>query len=358
MKILLATGIYPPDIGGPSTYTKALAQALIDLKHEVSVITYSHHADHTDPWPVVRISKSGGPILRWWRYSRAIKKHGADADIVYAFSSVSVGVPLRMSGMRKPKKILRLGGDFLWERYTDRGGRKSLQEWYERSNWQVAIGRWLLQPFDHIVFSTVFQKEIYEKAYATHPEHSVIENALTFDGLFTQNRKPHQPFRLLFMGRFVRFKNIASLIRAIVHLPDVTLTIVGEGPLRDTLTTLTKTLALTDRVRFLPPVGGSAKGQVFQDHDLLVLPSLTEISPNVALEAKGSGLDVLITHENGLHILADRMYFAPLRSPEEITKAISQFRKKPSDTDQSPFTHSWSDVASETIALFTQLTAP
>ena len=40
MKILLATGIYPPESGGPATYTMGLASALRSRGHEVMIVTY------------------------------------------------------------------------------------------------------------------------------------------------------------------------------------------------------------------------------------------------------------------------------------------------------------------------------
>src|SRR3989344_1308256 len=39
--ILIATGIFPPDIGGPATYTKILSEELPKLGWEVKVVTYS-----------------------------------------------------------------------------------------------------------------------------------------------------------------------------------------------------------------------------------------------------------------------------------------------------------------------------
>ena len=41
MKILIATGIYPPDIGGPAQYAFNLEQEWKKLGHEVRVIKFS-----------------------------------------------------------------------------------------------------------------------------------------------------------------------------------------------------------------------------------------------------------------------------------------------------------------------------
>ena len=132
MKIILATGIYPPKIGGPATYCRNLAE-MLSKDHEVIVVTYGDKVE-SGKWKVESVSSSI-PLLRWWRYSRVLRKVAMDADVIYCFSSISCGVPLVLAGLKKPKKVLRLGGDFLWERYTDWGGRLSLRQWYEKGGW-------------------------------------------------------------------------------------------------------------------------------------------------------------------------------------------------------------------------------
>jgi len=41
MKILIVTGVFPPDIGGPATYVPQVASALHDKGHKVTVVTLS-----------------------------------------------------------------------------------------------------------------------------------------------------------------------------------------------------------------------------------------------------------------------------------------------------------------------------
>src|SRR5688572_23171169 len=94
MKVLLATGIYPPDIGGPATYVRHLAAELTSKGMGVRVVAYSDSKEMdmkrlNDPWKVVGVPRKGGPILRWWRFAKALKQHGKDADVIYCFSSVS-----------------------------------------------------------------------------------------------------------------------------------------------------------------------------------------------------------------------------------------------------------------------------
>jgi glycosyltransferase involved in cell wall biosynthesis len=358
MKIVLATGIYPPEIGGPATYVEKLARRLVDRGVQVVIIAYGEQKEISTPIPVIRVSRRGGMIGRWRRYAKALRVHGTDADIVYAFSSISCGVPLWLAKLKHPRKVLRLGGDFLWERYTDKGGLLSLTDWYETKPWLQGPMNGLLKTFDHIVFSSNFQEKLYEKVYQTLPLHHVIENALP-DGVPVLHEK-HDPFRLLFLGRFVGFKNLGSLLMSLHELPATTLTLVGEGPLESQLQTLMASEHLSDRVTFLPAQSGDRKQQSFLDHDLLVLPSLTEISPNTALEARSLGLPVLLTQETGLsHQLGDAAQIRLLRSPRDIANAIRDIEQSypviaERAASASPV-RSWDTVADEHVTLFRSL---
>ena len=361
MKIVLATGIYPPQIGGPATYVRALAERLAAAGHDVRVLTFHPGGPvEADPWPVARVPTSGGPLARWRRYASTLRRDAADADVVYAFSSVSAGVPLVLSRVKAPVRVLRLGGDFLWERATDRGSRTTLAEWYDAR----PKTRWLMQrlllAFDHIVFSTAFQRALYERHYVALPETSVIENALPAGTPVAHAAR--SPLRLLFLGRFVPFKNLPALLAAMQHLPEATLTLAGDGPQQTELSRLIHALGLGGRVHLRAAVSGAAKGALFAEHDLLVIPSLTEISPNSALEARAAGLPVLLTEETGLsERLTEGMIVRALRDPPAIADAVrsiaADYAPAARAASAPPAARGWDVVAEEHLALFSRLTS-
>lgn len=322
MHIVLATGIYPPQIGGPATYVRELAGRLKARGANVSVVTFGEEsANPHEEWSVHTVSRRGGPIARWFRYARTLRKVGSDADIIYAFSAVSVGVPLFLSRLRGPRRVLRLGGDFGWERATDKGEQRSLADWYAGKPGVQRPMELILKQFHHIVFSTAFQESLYERQYMHLPLHSVIENALPQNEPVLHQR--HTPLKLLFLGRFVAFKNILSLVDAVALVPDCTLTLVGEGPEETHVRRLVEKRGLADRVTVETPVQGQDKRTVFLSHNALILPSFTEISPNAALEARSLGLPVVLTEETGLSLpLRQGMVIATLRSPDQIAAAI------------------------------------
>lgn len=368
MQIVLASGVYTPDLGGPATYVENLAAALVANGHSVTVLAYAPTSmrvgkwqETEELWRVVRVSRAGGSLLRWWRYAAALRRYATDADVVYGLSAVSVGVPMRLSRLKKPVRVLRLGGDFLWERYTDMGGRADLRSFYTGRH----VGRRLLirtlRAFTHIVFSTSYQQIIYQQAYRRRlPASSVIENAVS-PGVPTKHSK-HEPLKVLFLGRFVRFKNLGALFAAAADLPYVQLTIVGEGPLSGQLSDLARRPALKGRVTFRPPVRGADKQALFQEQDVLILPSLTEISPHSAIEARAAGLPVLLHEEHGLsEALARGMIIARLNTAADITRALIELDRNYDTAAASaaePYRdRPWELVAAEHLALFERLLA-
>lgn len=356
MHIVLATGIYPPQIGGPATYVHELAGRLKARGAHVSVVTFGDAAaPPREEWEVRVVPRGGGPAVRWVRYARALRAVGRDADVVYAFSTVSVGVPLLLSRLRGPRRVLRLGGDFGWERATDGGEQRPLAAWYDGKPRVRRPVELLLRQFHHIVFSTAFQEALYERQYAHVPVHSVIENALPQNEPVLHQR--HRPFRLLFMGRFVAFKNILSLIDAVALVPDCALTLLGEGPEEAHLRRLIAKRGLEGRVTIAGPVQGQEKRTAFLSHDALVLPSFTEISPNTALEARSLGLPVVLTEETGLSLpLRQGMVIAALRSPDQIAGAVRSLTEDyeaHAARAAAPLpVRSWDAVADEHMHLF------
>jgi glycosyltransferase involved in cell wall biosynthesis len=374
MKVVLATGIYPPDIGGPSTYVHSLAKELSNSGVDVIVITYMQNAEcrmqnAECAWQVESVSKRL-PIIRWFLYAWALRKHGKNADIVYCFSSISCGVPLMLCRLLpfgfaqdKPKLMLRLGGDFIWERYTAMGGMMGLNEWYESVHWSVRISHRLMYRilcmFDYIVFSTDMQRILYERFYQSIPSHSCIENAIP-DADCVRHIK-RDPFRLLFVGRFVGFKNIPALIEAVLQMPHVRLTLVGDGPILNRLKANISRFQIGDRVHISSPVrNAEGKTLLFAEHDLLIISSITEISPNIALEAQAAGIPVLLTKANGLsEKLSSGMIIRDLKKPDAIVRAVLEVEQHYEDiSDQTCLSsnrRTWNDVCKEHMTVFKKL---
>ena len=120
MKILIATGIYPPDVGGPAKYGKSLAEEFLSQAPEVKVLCYT-------------VEKKIPIGLRHVWYFFRVLFHLYKTDLIIALDMFSTGFPAILAGKLFGKKtILRVGGDFLWETYTDKTGNLiKLEEFYQ-----------------------------------------------------------------------------------------------------------------------------------------------------------------------------------------------------------------------------------
>jgi colanic acid/amylovoran biosynthesis glycosyltransferase len=114
------------------------------------------------------------------------------------------------------------------------------------------------------------------------------------------------PVRFLTVARLVEKKGIDIALRAVASVaeefPDVTYDIVGDGPLRVRLESLTASLGLEGRVTFHDMQASAYVRSVMCRSDIFLLPSITtaegdqEGTPTVLMEAACCGLPVVSTY--------------------------------------------------------------
>lgn len=139
----------------------------------------------------------------------------------------------------------------------------------------------------------------------------------------------HRPARALFVGRLHHQKGVDVLLRAARRLREldpqlaVAYRIVGDGPLRDELSSLTRELGLTKEVEFW-----GERGDVpgfLRDTDVFVLPSRAEGISNALLEAMSLGLPVIASavpgNEDVVEHEREGLLF-PVDDPESLATAI------------------------------------
>jgi rhamnosyl/mannosyltransferase len=105
---------------------------------------------------------------------------------------------------------------------------------------------------------------------------------------------------VLFVGRLVYYKGIQYLIDAINVIPDVSLVIIGSGPLEKKLVAQIKSLKLDKRVKIVPEVDEETLHAFYEACDIFVLPSVakSETYGIVQIEAMACGKPVICTELN------------------------------------------------------------
>ena len=110
-----------------------------------------------------------------------------------------------------------------------------------------------------------------------------------------------EPLRCLFLGRLVKIKGPDIAVQAVSGLQGVTLTVAGEGPMRNRL----QAMADLENTRFTGLVPRGAVPGLLASHDCLLLPSRRlfggrrEGQPVVLKEAVISGMPVIATPFGG-----------------------------------------------------------
>jgi glycosyltransferase involved in cell wall biosynthesis len=119
-----------------------------------------------------------------------------------------------------------------------------------------------------------------------------------------QVRSLENSAQLLFVGRLSIEKGLATLLRALAlikhHRPSMSLTVVGDGPLRIQLEQLARDLGIARCVNFVGQQQKSEVDRSMRSHGLLCVPSLDEPQGLVVPEAWIAGLPVVASSTGGL----------------------------------------------------------
>lgn len=100
--------------------------------------------------------------------------------------------------------------------------------------------------------------------------------------------------KFLYVGRLAPEKNLENLVRLFAKYPQYQLTLIGQGPLEQTL----KSINLPN-VKLVGHVSNEALAQWYQSHDVFVLPSTKEPWGLVVEEALYYGLPVIASKNVG-----------------------------------------------------------
>ena len=113
---------------------------------------------------------------------------------------------------------------------------------------------------------------------------------------------------VLFLGRLDWKKGIERLISAIASLGDAQLLIAGNDEVgyAAKLRARCESLGVASRVKFVGPVSGPAKWQLYRRATVFVLPSYSENLANTVLEAMAMECPVVVTPEVGLAEVVER----------------------------------------------------
>lgn len=330
MKILIATGIYPPQLGGPAKYAQNLKEEWERQGHKVIVKTY--RLEHKLP--------SG---IRHLYFLFKIIPAVITCDFIFVLDTFSVGMPATIvAKILRKKIIMRTGGDFLWEGYVERTGDKVLfkdfyettkEKWSKKENYIFNLTRWTLQNVSALIFSTQWQKDIFVKAYGLRSDRIFL-----MENYYGKKIETILSKEKVFMAgtRKLKWKNLDVLPKVFKNISEAQLDL-----------------------NTYPPEEYMSK---MKECYATILVSLGDISPNMILESIRLNKPFIITVENGI---MDRIGSIAIivdpKDEKDIENKVKwllddiNYKNQIEKIKNFKFTHSWEEIAHEIIEIYKKI---
>jgi glycosyltransferase involved in cell wall biosynthesis len=301
MRVLIATGLYPPESGGPATHTRLMEERLPAKGIEVVVLPFAQ---------VRHLPK----VLRHLAYFFKCLRRGWGTDIIFAQDTVSVGLPALLAALLSRKKfVVRVPGDYAWEQGSQRFGAVVPIEEFQQRSFGLAVG--LLRAAQHFVVrqahrvvapSRYLERLILD--WGADPKRvSLIYNGVELPVPTEAPAQRPQGFLVVSVGRRVPWKGFEALERVVAREPGWSVKIVSN----------------TTREQALGWVKAA---------DAFVLNSTYEGLSHLLIEAMSLGVPIVATRVGGNpELISDdeEGLLIPAQDEEALYRALKQIEEDP-----------------------------
>ena len=309
MRVLIVSGIWPPDVGGPASHAPDVAQFLRGRGHEVEVVTTADAPPAARPYPVRAVPRRHRVGVRHYRGAALVHHRARNADVVYTtgmFGRSAAGSALA----RKPY-VVKLTADPAFERSRRRGFVEGDVDDFQVHGRGPAIAllRFArdveLRHAAHVFTPSAYLREL-AVGWGVAPERvSVLPNPSPVVGELGRRDELRREFglngaTLAFAGRLTAQKSLERALEAVAGADGVKLVIAGEGPEREPLQTRAGELGIGDRVTFLGAQPRERIVELFRAADATILSSSWENFPHTVVEALAVGTPVLAMQAGGV----------------------------------------------------------
>ena len=317
-KILIVTGIFSPDIGGPASYTKALAQKLSE-NFKTTLIIYSsvrkHPSDQEAQYKIWRIWKKMPWWWRHWSYTWRIFREACRHDVIYIFSTINGGWPAILAGrLFKKKTFLKVAGDYSWQAAVEKGETILLiDDWQtaKKSGWPKLLWRlqsWVVRKADGVIVPSRYLSKMVESWGVSPGKAFVVYNGSDFKPLQISKEEARQKIGIagnliIYWGRLATWKGLRMLIKIMPKLLEINqffrLVIIGSGPEGKTLRTMVKNMRLDKKVYLVGSKSREELAVYLAAAEMFVLNTAYEGFSYDILEAMLAGVPVITTPAGG-----------------------------------------------------------
>lgn len=294
VRILLVSGIYPPDIGGPATFMPQLRTALLERGHAPIVLTLGNKLELNPENRIYKIPRNLPIPIRFGVLVFFIFVLGLRSEFIYV-NGLHEEAGLANSLLRK-KSIAKVVGDPIWEKARNKRAtnleilefNKSKKTSSERLRLKLLV--FSLRQFSEIHCpSTELVQILSSWSVKLAPEYR--PNGVMITELEDEKSQAKE-FDLITVSRLVPWKNIEKILAGIKGT-NLSLAIIGTGPDEKSLRKLA--LSLENRVSFLGSKNQSEITSLMVKSRIFVQLSSYEGQSFSLLQAMSLGLPVVIS---------------------------------------------------------------
>ncbi len=335
--MLLLTGIFPPDLGGPATFNSKFAYWAVHQDFQIRVLTYSNFkiSEPGDTeFRITRISRNQNIAIRYLKMILRIIFHGLKSDIILA-NGCFIELSISKFFLARPV-ITKIPGDPIWERARNNGKTKlGIREFQTEE--KTCSQKFLRYLTSRSVITSDFvitpSKELATlvTSWGVKTERiRIIPNAVDTNN-FVPPISRKIDFDVVTMARLVPWKGIAELIEVCAEL-NQNLAVIGDGP------ELLRLQKLADdnnaSVRFFGSLSQAESISVMNASLVFVLNSDYEGFPHALIEAMALELPCIARAGTGCDEIIQDGVNGFLAIPNSPTTSLRQvmdrdFSKKP-----------------------------
>ena len=323
LKILIVTGIYPPDIGGPANFTPEFSKYLTREGHSIHVLTLSDELNHLEDRNFnVRRIRRDGKLFRRIKTIFWILRYGYSADrIVVTGLYEEVGLA---SLFLKTKIIMRIVGDPIWERAQNTGATKANIEDFNKAGSGRTIQRkllsWSINQGD-LCITPSEQLRDFMHHWGITSKIKVIPNGV----VIPDTTAKFSDLQGITVSRLVSWKNVTTVIETAIKC-GFPLRVIGDGPLEKQLSTYES----NDLIKLLGRKNKSEVTSLLKETNVFFLLSSYEGQSFALTEALANGMLCVVSDIPGNMQLVKHMkngFIFNLQhqreSTEELIKLLS-----------------------------------
>jgi len=317
-KILITSGIFSPDIGGPASYAMTLGKNAPN-GFSVTIMAYSNRLKYPDdnklPFKLIRVWRKLPKGLRHLVYLFKVLSEAGKNDILFSLNAVSAGVPsLIAAKIRRKRFFVKVVGDYAWEIAVHK--RKSsllindFQDVAKRGfiNILAKTQRRVCQKADGVIVPSEYLAGMVKKWGVAPDKIHVIYNGVDFQPSDLTKEEARKkigiPGNLIISsGRLVPWKGFKMLIKIMPKLLEINqflrLIIIGDGPEKKSLELMIKNMGLDRKVYLVGKKSKEEMAVYFAAADMFILNSGYEGFSHQILEAMAAGVPVIASAIGG-----------------------------------------------------------